>query len=566
MRANSLAAELKTLFWLQWKLTWAMFRSRRLMDKAQILQLLLQILQVVFTFPFFVAMGIGVAVGLALVSPAAAFELAVTGNTFIAFLWLLLPASYSSQLMERFEMSRLFMFPISFRGLLIGSTLMSCLTMTGFFTLPLLLGEIVGLAWHAPLALPLIVLGALPLFALLILSGRIIEDIFDLVAGDRRLRAIAITLLTLPFMFLWIGQYIVQFFVNRSGPPPDFLLPLVSQLERATSFSQIIEILRPSRLLLWLPPGWATAGMGLALKGEWLAALGFLALTLGFVGGLLWLHARVTQRLMEGAALSIGVERIKTRRLRLPLSGPAAFWTLVHKDWLHLSRNPLPRSLFFSSIIMVLIMGFSFASIPINEFPEEIRPYFPLLAAGGIILLLNMTTSMALLGNYFGVIDREGFSTLALSGVDRRMVLLASALTTSIFSMAQYLAILVVATLISRVWLILPLGLLCAFCLQVSSAPLYQLAAILGPYRMQLKFTNQRQGGNLWGMLAWLISLPPMALLIVLPYILWRPALYITLPLALIYSVGLYTLTLKPLAQLLQKHEHIILEAITREV
>ena len=97
-------------------------------------------------------------------------------------------------------MSRLFPHPIRFRSIVVGSTLMSMLTMTGLWTMPILLGEVVGLAFHQPLALPLILLGALPTFALLVLTGRIMDDFFDLVAADRRLRALVLALVSLPLM------------------------------------------------------------------------------------------------------------------------------------------------------------------------------------------------------------------------------------------------------------------------------------------------------------------------------------------------------------------------------
>lgn len=561
----NILSELKTLLWLQWKLTRAMFRSRRFADRAQLLRLLLTGLQLVFTLPLFILMGIGVAVGLALLSPGAAFELVVVGNTLLAFVWLLLPASYNSQMMERFEMSRLFIYPVSFRGLIAGSTLMSLLSPTGLWTAPLLLGEIVGLAWHAPLALPLIVAGALPLFALLTLSGRIVEDLFDLVSGDRRLRALALTLLTLPFIALWLGQYVIQFYVSRLKAPPDFLLPLIASLERAPNFSAAVEILRPSRVLLWLPTGWATAGMGMAAIGDWRGVLFFLPLSLLAVGGLLWLHAGVTRRLMEGAALTLGAERVRSRRLGLSLPGPPAFWALVYKDWLHLSRNPIPRRLLFSSALMLVVMGFSFATKPFATMPVEAQPVMALGTVGFVIVFLNLTANAGLLGNYFGVIDREGFSTLALSGIDRRYVLLSAALVTTVYALAQYAGLLLILSAMIGQWDVLPLGLALACVLQLSSAPAYHLASIIGPYRMQLKFNSQRQGGSLWSVLAWIVSLPPVALLIVLPYVLWRPGLWITVPLALLYGIGLYGFTLKPLARLLQKREDVILEVITRE-
>ena len=260
-------SELKTLLWLQWKLTRAMFRSRRATVRLRIVGLLFQLITFVFTIPMFVAMGIGLAITLVLLTPRAAYETVMLVNAFMFFIWLVLPASYSSQLVERFEMSRLFSHPISFRSIVTGSTLTSLLTMTGLWTIPIILGEIVGLAWHQPLALPLILIGALPTFALLVLTGRIMDDLFDLVAGDRRLRALMVALLTLPFMLCWVGQYAVQYTTDDSGALPQVAqIPLLEELEREMegldepsnftefrqSASKVLEILRVSRLLIWL--------------------------------------------------------------------------------------------------------------------------------------------------------------------------------------------------------------------------------------------------------------------------------------------------------------------------
>ena len=315
-------SELKTLFWLQWKLTLSMFRSRLLSDRLRALEMLLRVMQFVFTFPIFLLMGIALAVGLILLSPQAAYELVMLVNTGLFFLWLVMPASISAQMVERFEMSRLFLYPISFRSIVLGSTLMSILTITGVWTAPILLGEIVGLAWHQPLSLPLIVLGALPTFGLLVLTGRIMEDFFDLVAGDRRLRALALSILTLPFVLCGLGQYVIQYATdNYSNLPQIPFLEELARLETVSGPSEALEILRLSRLLTWLPPGWMTAGMGLSVRGEWGAALLFLGLSIGLVFLLLWGHTRITRRLMQGAALSIGTERVRSRRWSLTCRG-----------------------------------------------------------------------------------------------------------------------------------------------------------------------------------------------------------------------------------------------------
>jgi hypothetical protein len=553
-------AELKTLLWLQWKLTQAMFRSRRFSEKLRVLGLIFRILSLLFTFPFFIAMGVGVAVGLILLAPRAAYEAVMIGNTGLFFIWLLLPASANSQVVERFEMARLFPHPISFRSLVVGSTAVSMLTMTGFWTVPLLIGEVIGLTYHQPLAFPLIALGTLPTFAVLVLAGRIMDDVFDLVAGDRRLRALALTLFSLPFMLCWLGQYIFQYAGLEQAR---FLQPL----ESVSGPSEALELLSLSRLLVWVPIAWPTAGMSLAVRGQWGLALLFLALSISIVALLLRVHAGITRRLMQGAALSIGAERVRSRGWRVRLPGPPAFWAVFRKDWLYLLRSPIPRRLVFSSIMMTAAMALPMMrGFGEGDLPLAIQHLIPLLVGAFVLTMAGMALNMGLTANYFGTIDREGFVTLALSPLKRWYVLLSANLAALLYTGVQFAVISLVIAIITGVWAMLPLGICLGLCLQIGSTPAYNLAAIIGPYRTQLKYSRgTRRRGNMWGMLAWVISAPPVLALILLPYVFWKPALVITIPAAIVYSVALYALTLKPLAKLFQRREHAILETVTAQ-
>mgnify|MGYP000859805999 CR=1 FL=1 len=564
----ALWGELKTLFWLQGKLTLAMFRQKSAEGWMRIGQMLLAVFQLVFTFPMALAMGAGLAVGLAMLSSRAAFELAMLVNAGMGLIWLLLPSSYSGQMVERFEMSRLFPYPISLRGIVIGSTLIATFSMTGLWTIPILLGEMVGLAWHAPLSLPLILLGALPTYALLVLSGRVMEDLFDLVAGDRRLRNVMLAILVAPFMLLAFVQPIIQA-VTRNFEDTSALdrligLEIAERLEQVTGPSEFLEVLAPSRLLKWLPVGWGTAGMGLGGQGEWGQALGFLALALVVVGALLWLHAGIARRLMQGVTVTIGAERVRSQGLgEVRLPGPSALWTLVRKDWIHLFRNPMPRRLLLSFAIMAISMIPALGSVGKGEAPSQIMAALPILVASFLIVIVSMVLNMTLTGDYFGVIDREGLGTLALSPVDRRYVLLSANLLVGLYKLATLMVLLPIIAILSGEWLIWPLGLVLGLALQVSCAPAYNLAAIIGPYRAQLKFQG-RQRGSLWAFIGLLAS-PPVLLLILLPYIYSRGWLWLTAPLALGYGAAVYGLTLGPLARLLQRREHRILAAVTKE-
>jgi hypothetical protein len=293
-----------------------------------------------------------------------------------------------------------------------------------------------------------------------------------------------------------------------------------------------------------------------------------LPVSIALVALLLRVHAGITRRLMDGAALSVGTERVRSRRF-LELAGPPTLWALFRKDWIYLWRSPMPRRLLFSSLIMVVAMAVPLRSMAQEggdgDLPPALRGAMPLMAAGFVIMMSNMAVNMGLTANYFGTIDREGFATLALSPSDRRYLILSANLAVLLYAGLQVFVTALGIALLSGSWAVLPLGTYLGLCLQVGGAPAYTLAAIIGPYRTQLKFSGGRQRGNLWGMLAWLTSATPVLALIALPYVLWKPGLVLTLPLGAVYCLGLYILTLKPLAKLLQRREYTILQAVTAE-
>jgi hypothetical protein len=561
-------AELKTIFWLQWRLTRSMFRSRRAHLWARLGRILLMILLLGFTMPFFAVMGALLGITTATVTPQAAFELLILVNTGILFLWLLLPASYNSEIVERFEVARLFVHPISLRSLVTGSTLVSLFSFVGVWTCLFMLGEVIGLAWHSPLALPLILLGAVPLCALLIFSGRLMEDLFDLVASDRRLRGLLVFLLTLPFILVFFCNYAAQFATDNFEQAPAFVeqffrdMPAVEGLSFSEGFSIILTHLQPSRYLLWLPPGWATAGMALVVVGEWGRGLFFLVISILFSIFLLWAHAAITRRMMQGSAIRIGTERVRSRRWGASLPGPQGFWTLMRKDLTYLRRSPTTIRALIATPFMIIAFAFVFWQVLDTTSP--INPLFhaaPVIISAMLLVTVNFGTS-TLTANYFGAIDREGFASLMLCPTDRRYVFLSANAATLLFALALSLVLLLAVAILMKAWIVLPWGILFAFCLHVSTVPAYNLTSIIGPYRAPMEAWSNK-GGNAFALLAWGIATPPVPLMLMLPYLFWKPGLYLTIPLALFYSIGLYALSLKPLARLMDRRTHQIFEAVS---
>ena len=574
-RRADVRADLRTLFWLQWRLTAAMFRSRRADSRARLGRLLLVIFLLVFSLPFFVAIGVLLALAAAKLSPRGAYELLIMVNTGLLFFWALMPATYNSEFIERFEMTRLFTQPIGLNSLAAGSTLIGSLSLIGLWTFLVLLGEVIGLAAHGLGSAPLALLGALPAFVILMLVGRLMDDVLDLVANDRRLRGLLLGLMSLPFVLLFLGNYYLQYATHNFRGLEDFLQPLVGNAGslRGMSFVQVLDLLlvnlRPSRYLVFLPTGWATASMALPVAGQWGAGLGFLALSTAAAGGLYAAHAAIVRRMMQGVALHMSSERVRSQSLDLRLPGPPALWALVEKDWAYLRRSPMTRRILLGT--PVVAVAFGFAIWQMNNAgqafrggtPSSLSLGRPILAAG--LAAISVSLAMCnLTANYFGAVDREGFGSLILSGVDRRWIWLSGNLMCLIFTLAQTLFLLVVVALLMRSWLAVPWGLFFAVCLFLSTIPAGNLTSVLAPHRTRFSMGNSNQG-NLWLILSWMVAAPPVCLLFFLPYFLYRPALAIALPLAALYAAGLYVLTLKPLARLLDRNTHSIYEAINVE-
>jgi hypothetical protein len=191
----------------------------------------------------------------------------------------------------------------------------------------------------------------------------------------------------------------------------------------------------------------------------------------------------------------------------------------------------MPRRLIFPSLVMAVVMVVPIWSIAQGDAPPALREVLSLIAGAFVITMSSMVVNLRITGNYFGTIDREGFETPAHSALDRRHVILSANLAVALYAGLQIVVLLSVIAALSGSWAVFPLGLYLGLCLQVGGAPAYNLAAIVGPYRAQLKFSGGRQRGNLWGLLAWLVSAPPVLALIVLPYVFWKPGLALTLPL-----------------------------------
>ena len=291
-------------------------------------------------------------------------------------------------------------------------------------------------------------------------------------------------------------------------------------------------------------------------------------LSAGLVAGLGRVHAILMRRLSTGAAL--GRERTSAHRTgwRLDWPGPTALWGLVRKDALYLWRSPLTRRTIIFTPLFTLFMSVLFlAPFSSRPFPTtpEVREWLPLIVGAGWPVFLTMIVNVQFIGNLFGAVDREGFGTIAYSGVDRRLVLGSASLVAAALALPLYMVPIVASVAFTGLWTILPIGLATAIMIQVAGSPGYLLASIMGPFRAQWKMGGTNQSGGLWSLLVWLIMLPLAVVFVALPYALYRPALWATLPLGLALSGAAFWFALRPLARLMLRREQQILTTVFKE-
>ena len=236
---------------------------------------------------------------------------------------------------------------------------------------------------------------------------------------------------------------------------------------------------------------------------------------------------------------------------------------LFHKDWLYLTRSPITRRILFATPIAIIATGVGIWQVSnVVEPSNPMRQLIPIVGAGFLLIITNLATA-TYTSNYFGSVDREGFASLMVSSVDRRYIWLSANLMTFVLAMLQSIVLLIIVAIVGRSWLVLPWGIIFAICLHIATAPAYNVTSILAPYRARMDFTNQ--GGNIWIMFAWIIGTLPVGALCVVPLFFWTPGLFITMPIAGLYAVGVYWLTLKPLAGLVDRRTHQIMEAIVED-
>jgi ABC-2 type transport system permease protein len=550
---------LRLLFWLKWKL---MLRGYRRNPSSAIGTLFMFL----FFFPLAVVIAVLCGEGFLKMAPPDNVQLLRGVLLGIYGFWLMAPV-LGYALNDAYDITKLFVFPLSLRQIFTGAIVGSLLDMPVLLLLPTLIAVLVGFT-HDSVSL-LCILAAVILFLLHTLS--LSQGIILASSGVLRSRRFR-DLVTILIPVIWIAWYVfTQMMTGRAGRM-DWGAFLQSPLWEALSY---------------LPPGLAAHATVAAQQGAYGTALGFLLGLLAFTLGTIYLAAWFLQKVFEGdvntppaRALAPPPPVASTPRLR---TGPAAsvqptltgklspvVQAVIDKEIKYLRRDPYFKIVLMNLVYMLFVAVFALLNLKHDPHFERIGP----AGAWGFTAMV-LLAEMQLVCNIFGT-EGSAATQLFLFPCPRRQIILGKNL--AMFTVLSVINLVYVAILAGLAQALAWFGLL-YFWMELAvlvCIALGNVASIYFPYRMVMRGWRIRQQSASRGCGYTLIYLLVMALafVLLLPVtaalaipIFWTGMswLLLTLPLALLYAGGLYWISLVQAVPLLRQRELDIIAKVSQE-
>jgi ABC-2 type transport system permease protein len=553
-------SDLRLLLWLKLKLQWrALTRD--------VITLIGTIFGLLFFGQAAVWVGVGCGVGFFMLPPAMAEHLLAGVLLAIYGLWLLLPA-FSHSLSESYDITKLLLYPVATRRIVMGVVAGSVVDLSFLLVLPVALATLI--AFHGSmLGFPLVAIA----LALFLFHGLTLSQGALLVGAgmlrSRRFRDIMIVVVPLisliPMLVYWYGL----------GRGPDLF-----DLLRNQDWSAIM--VHPAwRIVDFTPPGVAARAIADADHGHYLAALGLMAVLAALAAASLSLAARLVrlietghvvgsrprERARERAAPARGGERMAT-----PLRGlPPVLAAVVGKELKYLWRETYFKSALVGAAGMLAIGIFMF-----------VRPWgstdLPWDTTGIMIWMVPpymFMGEMGLLLNLFGT-EGAAAAVLFLSPAPRRQILIAKSLVMTGAMLAVNAVMVAVLAAVVKRFELFPALFMWTELGTVMVAAVGNVLSVLAPvglvrrgWRLQARSAGWGCGYGLMTMaslaVAFGLALPVLAAALVPTFWAARVWFVLTVPLAAGYTAVIYLISLRLAEPLLEEREFEIVERLTRE-
>ena len=520
------------------------------------------------------------------VMPDKAHWLELILNSIFLF-WILIPIMGYS-LSDSYDVSKLFAFPLSMRQLFTGALLGSILDRPVILMLPVLLATLLGFFIN-PLAGLISALAILLfLFQTLALSQSILM-LGSAVFSSRKFRDTI--LLALPF--IWMVYYL-RFVFNNSMRNTNWL-----EFTHTPIWG----------FILWAPPGWASKAIVSAYQGDLSLALLYLLGTAGFTFGTIYLASALLGKVYSGDMIVAPTKAtvlpdVATSKpsFQFPLFAkgeneavssdayretpgvlkriPSQILAVAGKEFRYLTRDPYYKmilvNLFWPIIILYLINNKSFA--PAGADSSIAGPGFLENGAVWGMAAVMLFSQFQLPYNIFGT-EGGAINLLFLYPTPRKYLMLGKNLfhfcLLSSVNLVYSLAVLILKAdvlLSALVFTQLELNLIVVLGIGNVFSLYFPVRAVMKGWRVAQKNSSQGCAFALLYMTAFLASyliLIPVFAAIIMPTIrslgMGTGWFGVTIPLALLYTLSLYGLSLLLADKLIKTREEAIVTKVSAE-
>lgn len=530
-------------------------------DKASALGV---IFAIVFFLPVSIGIAISCAVGFFSLQPPMDEHLLRAVLLGVYLFWLFAPLM-GYALNESYDITKLFVYPLSLRQIFTGAILGSLADFPVLFLLPTLLAALIGFTHHAIAFVFVLMSVALFLFHTLSLSQAVILASAGMLRS-RRFRDVMMVLIPL----FWIGYYVASQSLSRQLIKINWMSLLNSTAWEVINF---------------LPSGLAARSIAAVERGAYGLALAFLLGLAAFSVGTIYLAGWLIQMVYAGEDVSPVMRRRKQTTkdkeqpavaslvprpssrasmfdLRLPVVSAVA-----DKELKYIFRDPYFKFRMMNLVYLLVIAVFMFLGRSTRASLQNFGPA-TLWFVSAWVLMSEMQMSF----NMFGT-EGGAATMLFLFPSSRRQVLIGKNLTLfAALSVVNLAFMVILCALAGAAHMFAPL-----FCWMELATAVFiavgNLTSIYLPYRVVMRGmrTQQQTAGRGCGygfiylgvsLLAFALLLPVLAAL-VLPTFWITPIWFaLTIPLAVAYVIALYALSLHLAEPLLLQREADIIERV----
>lgn len=495
-----------TLFRLRGKLTLRQFTR----EKGRIIGALVVIL--IFG-PMIVGAAYGTAFGYRTLENQ--WPTSLLGGVLVAmwFVWLVFPI-IATAVNESADITRLLIFPIPRRDLILSTLLGTLFDYPTYLVLPLFIAIFIGFGL-TPI-FPIVILAILLSYGHMILIGQFITVAIGGILQSRRFRDVAIVFVSL------LGSSC--YFINIGFQRGIERLSDSLSLQESESLQETFSNLQPLNILQWFPTGAPAKAVEQARLGAWLPAVAWLLYSAVLLAVITWVWFHLMNRLATGGGFLIGgrspVEKEKQvakKRSRRSLLGwlPDDLAVLVGKELRSVWRIPQRRVGLLQGVLLPFFMmgPFLFSadfSSGDSLFPSWFGLSLPLYA-----LFLFWAGSQNMLAW-----EGRGLPSLLLTPEPRWRLFLAKGLVFLLVAGIPFLIVSGAVTAVLRDWITVS-GMVTGLGMGIASLAVTAVAAVLFPIPINLEAKRTRSafqsGGNFKTGCASITIIPLSIVIVTLP-------------------------------------------------